>query len=211
VTSRAELEARGGEIPLPGRMISNVELKGAREELLASCAPYARIECDFGASKGKFLTESAAANPEVFFVGIEGLSERVGRANRKIERLGLRNALLWRGWGKESLDALVPDAFLDTLHVSFPDPWPKRRHWFRRLVQVGFLGVAAKKLKPRGTLRLQTDHLGYFSTMQEQLEIHGGWIEVPWEDGLVRPITEFETIFRSKGDPIGRIAVTRSP
>jgi tRNA (guanine-N7-)-methyltransferase len=209
VTSRAELEARGGEIPLPGRMMSNRELETAREELIMTSAAYARVECDFGASKGKFLTESAVANPEVFFAGIEGLSDRVSRANRKIGRLGLGNALLWRGWGKESLDALVPDGFLDTLHVSFPDPWPKRRHWFRRLVNVEFLSVSAQKLKPTGTLRLQTDHPGYFASMQERLEVHGGWIEVPWEDGLVRPVTEFETIFRAKGEPIGRIAVRR--
>lgn len=209
MTSRAELEARGGEIPLPGRMISNRELEAAREDLIRTSASYSRVECDFGASKGKFLTESAAANPDVFFAGIEGLSDRVSRANRKIVRLGLGNALLWRGWGKESLDALVPDGFLDTLHVSFPDPWPKRRHWFRRLVNVEFLSVSARKLKPTGTLRLQTDHPGYFASMQEQLAVHGGWIEVPWEDGLVRPVTEFETIFRAKGEPIGRIAIRR--
>jgi tRNA (guanine-N7-)-methyltransferase len=210
VTSRVELEARGGVIPLPGRMMSNRELEAAREELIRASAPYARVECDFGASKGKFLTESAVANPEVFFAGIEGLSDRVSRANRKIARLGLGNALLWRGWGKESLDALVPDGFLDTLHVSFPDPWPKRRHWFRRLVNVEFLSVAARKLKPTGTLRLQTDHPGYFASMKQQLAAHGGWAEVPWDDDLVRPVTEFETIFREKGDPIGRIAIKRA-
>jgi len=190
--------------------MSNRVLESARNELLVASAPYSRVECDFGASKGKFLTESAVANPDVFFAGIEGLSDRVERANRKIARLGLGNALLWRGWGKESLDALVPDGFLDTLHVSFPDPWPQRRHWFRRLVTVEFLAVAARKMKPTGTLRLQTDHLGYFSSMQEKLARHGGWIEIPWEDGLVRPVTEFETIFREKGDPVGRIAIRRA-
>jgi hypothetical protein len=45
--------------------------------------------------------------------------------------------------------------------------------------------------------------------MKEQLFLHGGWMETPWEDDLVRPVTEFETIFREKGDPIGRIAVKR--
>lgn len=209
MVSRADLESTGKVIPLPGRMTPNRELSTAREELLAACAGFSRVECDFGASKGKFLTESAQLNPGVFFAGIEGLSERVGRANRKISRLGLTNAALWRGWGKESLGELVPGGFLDTLHVSFPDPWPKRRHWFRRLVNVGFLEVAASTMKPGGTLRLQTDHPGYFLSMKEQLSLHGGWIEVPWEDGLVRPVTEFETIFRAKGDPIGRIAMRR--
>lgn len=202
---KADLEV----IPTPGRMTPNQDLKAAKAELIARSSGYDRIECDFGASKGKFLSESAALNPSVFFAGIEGLSDRVKRANRKIERQGIRNAALWRGWGKESLDELVPDGFLNTLHVSFPDPWPKRRHWFRRLVNVEFLDVALRKLKPAGSLRLQTDHPGYFASMKQQLTLHGGWLETDWEDDLVRPVTEFETIFLSKGDPIGRIAVRR--
>jgi tRNA (guanine-N7-)-methyltransferase len=190
-------------------MTPNQNLRAARDELIIRASGYSRVECDFGASKGKFLSESATLNPMVFFVGIEGLSDRVKRANRKIERRGISNAVLWRGWGKESLDELVPDGFLDTLHVSFPDPWPKRRHWLRRLVNIPFLDVTLRKLKPDGSLRLQTDHLGYFASMKQQLTLHGGWREVTWEDDLVRPVTEFETIFRAKGDPIGRIAVKR--
>jgi len=204
------------EVPVPGRMTPNQELQQTRHELIARTHGFDCIECDFGAAKGKFLTESALLNPTVFFVGIEGLSERVRRSNKKIDRLNLPNAAVWRGWGWESLDALIPDGFLDTLHVSFPDPWPKRRHWFRRLVNVGFLEIAARKLKPAqesyhsgGVLRLMTDHLGYFTSMKEHLGDHGGWAEVPWQDKLERPITEFETIFLAKGDPIGRIAMTR--
>lgn len=207
----AELEI----VPVPGRMTPNQDLSAAREALLAKAAAYARIECDFGAAKGKFLTESAVLNPSVFFFGIEGLSSRVTRTNKKIQRLGIPNAALWRGWGKESLDALVPDSWLDTLHVSFPDPWPKRRHWFRRLVNSEFLAIAARKLKPSrgdyegGILRLMTDHPGYFVAMKDQLAAQGGWVEVSWEDDLRRPITEFETIFLAKGDLIGRFAVRR--
>ena len=196
-------------IPVPGRMAPNEGLVAARGELIAKASIYTRIECDFGASKGKFLTESALLNPDVFFAGIEGLSDRVKRANRKIMHHGISNALLWRGWGKESLDALVPDGFLDTLHVSFPDPWPKRRHWFRRLVKVPFLEIASRKLKPHGILRLMTDHLGYFASMKDEVAKHRGWAEASWEDDLKRPVTEFETIFLAKGDPIGRVALRR--
>ena len=202
---KADLEV----IPTPGRMAPNQDLRAAREELILKSRSFQMVECDFGASKGKFLSESALLNPSVFFAGIEGISDRVKRGNRKIERLGIPNAALWRGWGKESLDDLIPAGFLDTLHVSFPDPWPKRRHWFRRLVNISFLEVAVNKLKPEGILRLQTDHLGYFASMKYQLSLHGGWIETSWEDDLQRPVTEFETIFREKGEPIGRIAVTR--
>ena len=200
---------RTDAVPLPGRMTPNGALSKAREELLLRSSAYSRVECDFGAAKGKFLTESAGANPAVFFVGIEGISDRVTRTNRKINRLGLSNAAVWRGWGREALQELVPEGFLDALHVSFPDPWPKRRHWGRRLVNREFLELAASRLKPSGALRLMTDHPGYFEGMKGHLDDHGGWIEVPWQDGLERPVTEFETIFLSKGDPIGRIALRR--
>ena len=190
-------------------MIPNQELVSAQEELIAKSKNFKQIECDFGAAKGKFLTESATLNPDVFFVGIEGLSDRVKRTNRKIDRLALSNAVVWRGWGKESLESLIPEQYLDTLHVSFPDPWPKRRHWFRRLVNQEFLAVAATRLKLGGVLRLMTDHPGYFMMMKEHLARHGGWSEVPWNDQWKRPVTEFETIFLAKGDPIGRIAVRR--
>jgi tRNA (guanine-N7-)-methyltransferase len=205
VVRKADLEV----IPTPGRMAPNQDLRAAREELILKSGSFHKVECDFGASKGKFLSESALLNPTVFFAGIEGISDRVKRGNRKIERQGISNAALWRGWGKESLEDLIPTGFLDTLHVSFPDPWPKRRHWVRRLLNVSFLEVAVTKLKPDGVLRLQTDHLGYFASMKDQLSLHGGWIETAWEDDLQRPVTEFETIFRAKGDPIGRIAVKR--
>ncbi len=203
-------------LPLPGRRVPNQELILAREELLAKASGFERIECDFGAAKGKFLSESAVLNPAVFFVGIEGLSVRVSRTNKKKARLGLKNGAVWRGWGKESLDALIPDGFLDTLHVSFPDPWPKHRHWFRRLVNREFLEIAARKLKPLserisgGVLRLMTDHPGYFIAMKDHLAEQGGWEETSWEDELERPITEFETIFLAKDDPIGRIALKRA-
>lgn len=202
----SELEAQ----PVPGRMTPNRELIQARGELLAKSRGFRRVECDFGTSKGKFLSESASLNPEIFFAGIEGLSERVSRTNKKLSRLGIGNAAVWRGWGKESLDTLIPDDFLDTLHVSFPDPWPKRRHWLRRLVNLEFLGIAARKLKRDGVLRLMTDNPDYFEAMKSHLGTMGGWEERPWEDGIARPVTEFETIFLAKGDPIGRIAVRRS-
>lgn len=196
-------------LPTPGRMVPNRNLSDASRLLIEKSKGFHRIECDFGAAKGKFLTESAILNPSVFFFGIEGLSARVARTNKKIGRRALLNALVWRGWGSESLDTLVPMGFLDGLHVSFPDPWPKRRHWFRRLVNADFLRIAASKLKPDGVLRLMTDHPGYFLSMKEALSAQGGWVETPWEDGFVRPVTEFETIFLAKGDPIGRIAVKR--
>jgi len=190
-------------------MVPNESLDLARSELLEKVRGFSRVECDFGTSKGRFLTESAVLNPSVFFAGIEGLSDRVARTNRKIARMRLVNAAVWRGWGRESLEALIPEGFMDTLHVSFPDPWPKRRHWNRRLVNRDFLEVARSRLRPSGMLRLMTDHAGYFDAMQKHLAAQGGWIEVPWDDEVKRPVTEFEAIFLAKGDFIGRIAVIK--
>ena len=197
------------EIPVPGRMLPNAALLEARTEFKKKSSGFGRVEFDFGAAKGKFLTESALANPSCFHAGIEGLALRVERTNKKLRRLGISNAAVWRGWGREALEMLVPEGTLDTLHGSFPDPWPKRSHWPRRLVNREFLATALTLLKPHGVLRLMTDHPGYFESMMCDIEAHGEWKEVSWDDGFKRPVTEFETIFLAKGDPIDRIAVTR--
>jgi len=150
---------------------------------------------DFGCHRGAFLLGMAARFPSRNFLGIERQSSRVERCNRRIQRLGLPNALAIRGEGSEGLS--LPSASVAILHVSFPDPWPKRRHAKRRLVTGAFLDVAARVLRPEGTLRLMTDNAEYFREMQ--CFTAAGWREVAWDDGIERPRTTFEKTFLALG------------
>jgi tRNA (guanine-N7-)-methyltransferase len=155
------------------------------------------LEVDFGCHRGAFLTGMASAFPEGNFLGIEKQSARVEICNKRFARLGLANAFAIRGEGEQALKEFLPDASASILHVSFPDPWPKRRHERRRVVTPGFLAEAARVLRVDGALRLMTDDAAYFEQMRNLTA--GGWMEIPWNDGIERPATTFEKTFLALG------------
>lgn len=128
----------------------------------------APLEVDVGCHKGLFLVEMAGRFPERNFLGIELQAERVERTQKKIRRRALANAAVVQAEGLAALDAL-PDACVSFVHVLFPDPWPKRRHQCRRLVQAPFLEVVCRVLKPTGFLRLVTDDEDYAAAMKESV------------------------------------------
>jgi tRNA (guanine-N7-)-methyltransferase len=162
------------------------------------------LEVDFGCHRGLFLVGMAALHPASNFVGIDKQEGRVVRCRQKIIRSGLANAWAVRGDGDGVLRELFPDRSVDTVHVSFPDPWPKRRHAWRRAVNREFLREVWRILKPGGVFRLMTDDEAYFR------EIGGcaaEWSEAPWDDGRVYVETSFERKFRELGHTPWRAAL----
>jgi tRNA (guanine-N7-)-methyltransferase len=128
----------------------------------------------------------------VFEPGLAQLLMRIADA-------GLTNLALLRGDAVALLRERVPPGSLDAVRIYFPDPWPKRKHRKRRLVQPDVVALIASRLRPGGTLHLATDWDDYATQMrsvcaaEKQLENtapdqSGGWIERPgW-----RPVTKFE-------------------
>ncbi len=143
--------------------------------------------------------------PGINFLGIERQPARVARCLAKIHRLGQTNAHAVVGEGTGILSQLLPDASVSVLHVSFPDPWPKRRHASRRLVDEAFLREARRVLRPDGTLRLMTDDAPYFESMCRLAT--DGWMEVPWDDGREAVRTAFEKRFHDLGQVPNRRAL----
>ena len=163
-----------------------------------------RIEVDFGCHRGTFLLGMAETYPDVHFLGIEKQAARVEKCLGKIRRRGLSNALAVQGEGVGALARWLPEQSVSTVHVSFPDPWPKRRHASRRLVTSDFLEGISRVLRKGGVLRLMTDNLAYFLEMKNL--VREGWEELPWEDGVERPVTAFEKTFLELGHPPHRCA-----
>lgn len=164
------------------------------------------IEIDVGCHRGTFLVAMAEKFPDIRFLGIERQASRVARCVSKIDRLGLRNA---HAVQCEGIDALAGMGGVRAIHVSFPDPWPKRRHWDRRLVNESFLEAAWKLLEPGGVLRLMTDDEPYFRAMEASIARTSGFRGESWDDGREYPETEFQKKFAAAAKPVYRVAIAR--
>ena len=129
----------------------------------------APVMLEIGFGNGDTLAALAAQNPQNNYLGIEVHRPGVGRLLARLEAEGLNNVRVVCADAKEMLARHVPDESLSAVYVLFPDPWPKQRHRKRRLVQMDFVELLRRKLKPGGRLHLATDWSAYAEQMQEVL------------------------------------------
>ncbi len=113
------------------------------------------VEIGFG--MGTATAEIAAANPGVGYIGIEVFRAGVGKLLSEIARRELLNVRIIMHDAVEVLRSMLPDSSIDGFHIFFPDPWPKKRHHKRRLIQPPFVELLADKLKPNGYAYTVTD------------------------------------------------------
>lgn len=113
------------------------------------------LEIGFG--MGAATAEIARNHPQNDYLGIEVHTPGVGNLLRLIEEQGLFNLRVIQHDAVEVLRDMVADAALDGVHIFFPDPWPKKRHHKRRLLQAEFVRLLCAKLKPGGYLHFATD------------------------------------------------------
>jgi tRNA (guanine-N7-)-methyltransferase len=126
----------------------------------------APIEVDLGCGDGSFLVEIAAASPARNFLGIERLPGRIRSTNRKITERGLTNARVLLVETSYAVGRMLPASSVTQFYLMFPDPWPKRRHWRRRVVTEDFFASIHRALLPRGLLRIATDQVDYFREIE---------------------------------------------
>ena len=129
-------------------------------EALFPGAPGALTVLEIGFGGGEHLVAQATAHPGARFIGVEPFLNGVASCLRHIEESGVTNVRLHHGDARDVL-ARLPDASLDRVDILFPDPWPKKRHWKRRLIQPGFVDELARVMKPRGQVRFATDWANY--------------------------------------------------
>lgn len=208
------------EAPSPNRPIRSYVLRQGRvsnaqarahEQLLPRYGiPFSSqpvdLECVFGRAGKKILeigfgmgettASIAAAHPEHDYLGIEVHTPGVGSLLKLIEARGLTNLRILQHDAVEVLREMIAPAALDGVHVFFPDPWPKKRHHKRRLVQADFVALLASRLKPGGYLHLATDWQEYAEQMLAVLDAEpqlqntaAGFAPRP----SYRPQTKFET------------------
>lgn len=166
----------------------------------------APLEIELGSGDGGFLLRYAQRHPERHFLGVERLLGRIRKVERKAPRLGLTNLRGLRVEAAYLLRYLLPSACVSALHIYFPDPWPKKRHRDRRLVNAGFPGLAARVLVPSGRVFLRTDDADYFAQMQEVFGGSGDFRPIETPPELAEVPTDFELEFTAQGKPTLRSA-----
>jgi len=124
---------------------------------------------DIGFGRGEFLLDLAGQQPQVAFLGIEYSFKRVLKLARRLERTELRNVRLIEAPAQLLVGELLPEESLSCVWINFPDPWPKKRHHRRRLVQAEFMRALAKCLRREGEVHIATDHAEYAEQIGEVL------------------------------------------
>jgi tRNA (guanine-N7-)-methyltransferase len=158
------------------------------------------VEVGFG--MGETTARIAAENPGVNYLGIEVHAPGVGSLLRQVESLGLTNVRVVSHDAVEVLREMVPPASLAGIHVFFPDPWPKKRHHKRRLVQPAFAALAASRLAPGGYIHVATDWEEYAQQVLEVLGATPGLANTA-QGFAPRPATRPETKFERRGLKLG--------
>ncbi|MBI2947279.1 MAG: tRNA (guanosine(46)-N7)-methyltransferase TrmB [Verrucomicrobia bacterium] len=177
---------------------------------LSKLFPVARpLEVELGSGDGSFLAAYAQAHPEHNFLGVERLLGRLRKLDRKGQRLGLSNLKVIRLEATYVVEYLLPRESVRALHIYFPDPWPKRRHQARRLINPRFAEAARIALELGGKIYLRTDNTEYFAQMTEVFTGNTGYREIQTLESLSTRLTDFERDFAAKGVPTRRAAYER--
>lgn len=153
------------------------------------------LEIGFG--NGTSLSEMAANNPEQDYIGIEVHRPGVGNLLLQVEKLGLTNLRVINDDGVDVLKQMIADDSLDAVYLFFADPWHKKRHHKRRIVQKEFVQLLRKKLKIGGVFHMATDWEHYAQHMMRVMSDAEGFENTTGKDQYLprpdyRPLTKFE-------------------
>jgi tRNA (guanine-N7-)-methyltransferase len=167
----------------------------------------ARRTLEIGFGNGDSLVQQATENPDRDFIGIEVHEPGVGHCMIEAKSAGLENLRLIAHDAVEVLQQQIPQGSLGRINLYFPDPWPKKRHHKRRIVQPAFLRLCADRLVPGGSLHIATDWANYAEHIDEMLESFDEFScvhrrEHDGDQPLDRPRTKFERRGLRKGHRI---------
>jgi tRNA (guanine-N7-)-methyltransferase len=157
----------------------------------------APITLEIGFGDGRSLLQTASVHPERDFVGIDVYRAGVSAVISHIHTQKLSNIKLFCEDAVAVLAKKIPDNSLETVQIFFPDPWPKKKHHKRRLIQPDFVALVAQKLAPKGMLHLATDWEHYALHMMSVLSAASAFENTAGE-GIyctrpdARPYTKYE-------------------
>ncbi|HET9418948.1 MAG TPA: tRNA (guanosine(46)-N7)-methyltransferase TrmB [Chthoniobacterales bacterium] len=167
----------------------------------------ALLHVDLGCGDGSFLCALAELHPDENFLGIERMSGRVDKACRRAR--ALENVRVLHLDTSYAVRYLFPESSVAVFYLLFPDPWPKRRHYRRRVVTSDFLDAIRAALVDEGLLKVATDQWDYFRQIM-LLSDRNSRFACANTDNIDLPLSKFERRFRQAGAPIYRLALRKT-
>ncbi len=194
--SNAQRRAHADLLPVYGVPFSPVALD--LDRVFGRAAPRI-LEIGFG--MGETTAAIARQHPEKDFLGVEVHTPGVGSLLKRIAELHLENVRVIQHDAVEVLRHMIPSAALDGVHIFFPDPWPKKRHHKRRLVQPPFVALLASRMKPGAYVHAATDWEEYARQMLEVFSSEPSLTNAA--SGFARADSRPETKFEGRGLKLG--------
>ena len=169
-----------------------VEIPEGKLDLPALFPDSKKIIMEIGFGMGEATALIGRDFPNDGFLAVEVHFPGVGKLMARIEELGLKNIRIMETDVHPLFEEHLDDEGLDGIHLFFPDPWPKKKHQKRRIVNTDFLKLIAPKIKPEGFIHIATDWVPYAEVIEEVFAaseiFEGGVVDRPeW-----RPLTRFE-------------------
>ncbi len=175
------------------------------EELdLKALGDFDKIVLEIGFGNGESFVEMAKNAPDTLFIGAEVHRPGVGRALMLAHENELKNLRVIEHDAVEFIDKMLPEQCLDRVQVFFPDPWHKKRHFKRRLIQPAFCQKLHRVLKPVGILHVATDWVPYAEHCVEVINSIDFFKNIsPTDDYIEKPDYRPETKFERRGLKLG--------
>jgi tRNA (guanine-N7-)-methyltransferase len=163
-----------------------------------------RFAVELGFGRGEFLMDQAMRDPAAAHVGVDYSFKRVLRVARRLARTDLRNVRLVHASAEFVVRELLDPESVDVFWINFSDPWPKKRHHRRRLIQPSLVAELALRLRPGGTLHAATDHPAYAeaidAALQGEASLENAYAPTPYRREVPgRCATAYELEWRREG------------
>ena len=181
-----------------------IDYTGKPRDFAATFGRVAPLVLEIGFGNGEQLRHAAQNEPGANHIGIEVHGPGVGRLLNALDADGATNVRVYRHDAVDVLTNEVADASLAQVRLYFPDPWPKKRHHKRRIVQPAFAALVARKLAPGGTFHLATDWENYKDHMLEVLDANPSFRNTAGKGGTAPcPPWRRDTHFERRGTKLG--------
>ena len=198
-TTTAQKRALSDLLPLYG-----VPFRDSTLDIALVYGRRAPIVLDIGFGDGSALLTLAANHPGRDYLGVEVHEPGIGRLLLQLERAGLDNIRIVAHDAVDVVKHMLSAGAVDAVNLFFPDPWPKKRHHKRRIVQPDFVRDIARALKPGGTFHIATDWAGYAEHVTEVMGRCGQFEALTPEQALSEPLFDRPTSkFERRGIALG--------